>query len=225
LSNATYQGGFYQPVAGPELPIGNNVGTLTEFGAKWNYKPSKQSDIYGSWAYFNETVTNVFTDTGGVDATNGLPYGALLTNTSRGMELEFGMRYTFAGHGMFDVFATGYRADTKAAEYPHDVTANGAPNNVWSILGKYTVLDGLLKGLMIGGGAYGQEALRYEASLPWSTPTIINLLGRYALNGHWSLQLNADNIENKRYIVRIATSGLVEGSLPGTLSLSTKYAW
>jgi outer membrane receptor protein involved in Fe transport len=57
------------------------------------------------------------------------------------------------------------------------------------------------------------------------TPPLANAFFGYAVNKNWDLTLNLNNLTDERYVVQVATPGLVQGSDTFSAKLTIKYLW
>ena len=83
---------------------------------------------------------------------------------------------------------------------------------------------GSLRGLRAGLGVIIQDDKRQGA---WvlETPPLASAFFGYAVNKRWDVQLNLNNLTNERYVIQVATPGLVQGSDTFAAKLTVKYLW
>ena len=93
----------------------------------------------------------------------------------------------------------------------------------------YSFDQGLLNGLMVGAGVryLGNSVTAKNYSLYSSarvpSATLVDLMARYEINPNWALQLNAENIGNRRYISGCDTYCYYGEGRKFTANLSFKF--
>ncbi|MDB6169289.1 MAG: TonB-dependent siderophore receptor [Verrucomicrobia bacterium] len=221
--NIFVQTGFADKfVAGDALgaAAGNQEGKLKEYGLKFNHKFNDTFTVYGSVAHFEMSLTNI--KTVGL-LPNGVA-GQIISaqDSSHGWEFDYGMTARFGG-GHADVVLTYFDGESATAANPTLQAVDFAPRK-YSILGKYSWTDGGLKGLMFGAGIMDQSGKR-NLTYNVDYPLVVNVFAGYDFNHSWNVQVNLDNLTNKRYIVGMAANGLVIGSDPFQPRLTVRYRW
>jgi len=216
--------GYGVPLSGPFFPFQPSVGKDNEIGAKLNYRVTDHLSINAAWDHFYEELTNVRTPVPGeVNAQTQVP--VILqsaSNNSHGMELNTGARLSYPA-GDFDLIATAYRGLTTAA-LSGGGWATNAVGSTWSLLGKYKVKSGPIKGFYLGLGGYA-TGRKYEAPYIIGTPHLYNSFAGYEINRYWNVQLNWDNMTNAAYINETYSTEETERALPGEMSVETRFHW
>ena len=93
----------------------------------------------------------------------------------------------------------------------------------------YSFDQGLLNGLTVGAGVryLGNSVTAKNYSLYSSarvpSATLVDLMARYEINSNWALQLNAENIGNRRYISGCDTYCYYGEGRKFTANLSFKF--
>ncbi|HRE83631.1 MAG TPA: TonB-dependent receptor [Opitutaceae bacterium] len=216
------QSGFTN--AEPPVPRKDQEGALEEFGLKLNRRFSERFTLFGSAAVFKLMQTHVLT-----------PNPQNLTNSrgeiinvqserdlSDGWEADLGARVDFAG-SFADILVTYYKADTQRALDKGAIAA--APNHVVSLLAKYTLTRGSLKGLMVGAGVFDRGQHWNGNAYTINPPPIISIFGRYTITPHWNVQVNVDNLTDETYVAQAIASGLASRGRPREIFLQTNYTW
>jgi outer membrane receptor for monomeric catechols len=216
--------GYGVPLSGPNYPFQPSAGKDNEVGLKLDWRVNDRLSLHGSIDHFYEELTNVRTPVPGeVNAQTGVP--VILqsaSNNSHGMEVYAGARLSLDWVD-FDLIATTYRGLTTAAQ-AHGGWANNAVGNTFSLLGKFTITHGPMKGLYAGMGGY-QTGVKYEQPFIISTPNLYNSFAGYDINKYWSVQVNWDNMTDKRYINETYGTYETLTALPGEISFSTRFHW
>ncbi|MDB6128341.1 MAG: TonB-dependent siderophore receptor [Verrucomicrobia bacterium] len=203
------------------VPLKDSEGILKEYGVKFNHAFSDNLNAYGSLVHYDMSQTNIRIGTFTFpDGSIGQSQSA--QDKAHGWEVDFGMRAKL-GAGHTDLIITYSDGDSSTAADPTLQAAGFVPKKA-SFVAKYTWTDGALKGLMLGGAWMTQDPSR-QASYLIDNKDMISLFGRYQINNHWSTQMNVENLTNQRYIVSIATTGLIEPSEPRRISADVKYRW
>lgn len=111
------------------------------------------------------------------------------------------------------------------------------PRNIVRLYTTYTIGDGALQGLTVGGGLNWQSRIYTTATIPTSTTTtksalvaqgsyvLANLMARYRINEKVSVSANVDNLFDKRYYRRV---GFYNGGYfgePRRVSVSLRAAF
>ncbi|MDB6092840.1 MAG: TonB-dependent siderophore receptor [Verrucomicrobia bacterium] len=221
--NIFVQTGFADKFASGDAlgaPAGNQEGKLKEFGLKVNQKFNDTFTVYGSLAHFDMSLTNI--KTVGI-LPNGVA-GQIISaqDTSKGWELDYGTTAHFGG-GHADVIITYFDGESTTAANPSLQAVDFAPRK-YSVLAKYSWTDGPLKGLMLGAGIMDQSGKR-NLTYDVDYPLVINAFGGYDINKRWNVQVNLDNLTNKRYIVGLAANGLAISSDPFQPRVTARFRW
>ncbi|MBL9215387.1 MAG: TonB-dependent receptor [Opitutaceae bacterium] len=199
-------------------PFLDSEGIMEEFGIKFE-KSTPQFNVYGNFAHFDMALTNVRTSA----VVNG---NVVIVQTkqdnSKGWEAELGFRYKLE-NSHADLIVT--YSDITTIRAADGGWAPEAPENVFSLWGKYTWTSSSLKGLTVGGGVYDQTKKRTGNTYYVDYPATYNLLARYDINERWSVQLNGDNLTDEYYITTIATPGLVLTTNGAQYRLTATYRW
>ncbi len=221
--NIFVQTGFADKfVSGDALgaPAANQEGQLVEYGVKFNHQVSENVNVYGTLAHFDMALTNIKT-------VGTLPNGNVgqiisARDTTEGWEFDFGLSANF-GSGRADVVFAYFDGESATAANPKLQAVDFAPRK-YSLLAKYRWTDTALKGLMIGGAVMDQTGKR---NITYNTdyPMIVSAFAGYNWGKKWTVQLNLDNLTDKRYIVALATTGLVYGSDSFQPRLEVGYKW
>lgn len=221
--NVFVQTGFADKlVSGDQLgaPAGNQEGQLVEYGVKFNHKVSENVNVYGTLAHFDMALTNIKTVGTLPNGNTGQIISA--RDTSEGWEFDFGLSTKF-GSGRADVIFAYFDGESATAANPKLQAVDFAPRK-YSLLAKYRWTDTALKGLMIGAAMMDQSGKR---NITYNTdyPLIVSAFAGYNWGKNWIVQLNLDNLTDKRYIVGMAANGLVYGSDSFQPRLEVGYKW
>ncbi|MDB6167589.1 MAG: TonB-dependent siderophore receptor [Verrucomicrobia bacterium] len=226
-SNAFPQVGYTDRYAGNDglgAPLSTQEGKMKEYGVKVDHKFSDAVSAYGSWAHYDMSLTHVRTF--GV-LPEGIPPGSVgivesQADLAQGWELEYGLRLSSAT-GNFDLIGTYADGKSQTAADRTLAAADFVPRKT-SLMVKYGWTSGPLRGFMLGATYFDQSAKR-NANFLIDFPATYNVFTRYAWGKHWSVQLNLNNIGDKRYIVAIAGNGLVQTEAGFDSMLAGKYKW
>jgi outer membrane receptor protein involved in Fe transport len=205
----------------------DSLGKLDEIGVKYEHSFSDKISIYGSAAAFKMEQTNVVTFgvlPDGPPGSQGVIQSA--KDSAEGWETDLGIQIK-TGSGRADILLTYFKGDSAIAADEGKAYVRQAQNFVpqkISFLGKYSWSSGSLRGLRAGLGVIIQDDKRQGAWVVESPP-LANAFFGYAVNKRWDLQLNLNNLTNERYIVQVATPGLVHGSDTFAAKLTVKYLW
>lgn len=199
-----------------------SLGTLKEYGVKFQYSPWERLDLYGTFAHFEMAQTNI--KTVGI-LENGL-FGNIQSaqDECKGIEVDLGARLKFAT-GRADLlvsFSDGNSAIAADKGKAYVQQANGFAEKKGSGLAKYTFTGGPLNGFMVGAGIE-KESHRRNVTYSLYHPPIIDAFAGYTWGKHWNVQLNLANVTNKRYIVQVFNTALVQTSDSFRASLTTRY--
>jgi len=208
-------------------PFKDSLGKLAEVGVKYDYNFSDKISIYGSAAAFEMEQTNVVTFgvlPDGPPGSQGVIQSA--KDSSSGWETDLGIQIK-TGSGRADFILTYFHGNSAIAADEGLAYVRQAQNFVpqkFSFLGKYAWNGGSLRGLRAGLGVIIQDDKRQGA---WvlETPPLASAFFGYAVNKTWDVQLNLNNLTNERYVVQVATPGLVQGSDTFAAKLTVKYLW
>ena len=205
----------------------DSLGKLAEIGVKYEHNFSDKISVYGSAAAFKMEQTNVVTFgvlPEGPPGSQGVIQSA--KDSSTGWETDLGIQIK-TGSGRADILLTYFHGNSAIAADEGLAYVRQAQNFVpqkFSFLGKYSWGSGSLRGLRAGLGVIVQDDKRQGAYVV-ETPPLASAFFGYAVNKRWDLQLNLDNLTNERYIVQVATPGLVQGSDTFASKLTVKYLW
>lgn len=208
-------------------PFKDSLGKLAEVGVKYEHNFSDKISIYGSAAAFEMEQTNVVTFgvlPDGPPGSQGVIQSA--KDSSSGWETDLGIQFK-TGSGRADILLTYFHGNSAIAADEGLAYVRQAQNFVpqkFSFLGKYSWSSGSLRGLRAGLGVIIQDDKRQGAWVV-ETPPLASAFFGYAVNKRWDVQLNLDNLTNERYIVQVATPGLVQGSDTFASKLTVKYLW
>lgn len=205
-------------------PLSAQEGKMKEYGVKIDHSLSKQVSVYGSWAWYDMSLTHVRTF--GV-LPEGNPPGSVgiiesAADLAQGWELEFGGRYSNE-RGEFNLLATYTDGESQIAVDPKQMAVDFVPQK-YSLIARYTWNTGALQGLTLGATYFDQTRKR-NASYWIDFPETYNIFARYAWRKHWSVQLNLNNLTDERYIVAIAGNGLVQTEPGFDTKLAIRYIW
>lgn len=196
----------------------DQAGQLYEAGIKFDRRLSSTVDVFGSLAGFDQFLTHV--QTFSLNSAGEVIKVQSERDRVRGLEVDLGIRWEVA-HGHSDILATYYHANPRRAD---DLQVVDAPGAVASLLVKHSWTSGRFKGLMLGGGVYDQDAR--PAMGTWiDFPTTYYVFARYAPSYSWSVQLNLNNVTDKRYVLGGSSSGMVDAATPFQPRLRVKYTW
>lgn len=201
----------------------DSVGEMDEIGIKAFDIKLLGGQLFSSVAYFDMAKTNVRVILPDIDPQTGFSIITTTTgDTSKGFEFELGYRAE-VGPGQVDLIATHYNAETRNAD---GLRVPFAPDDVSSLLLKYSWSEGALDGLAIGLGGYFEST-----KLASTSQTLILDYGNtydafvnYSWND-WRFSLNLNNMSDNRYVARYAAPGLIQGSEPRTVRLNVGYSW
>lgn len=199
-------------------------GTMEEFGIKIDHKFNDAVSAYGSWTYYDMSLTNVRTF--GV-LPEGNPPGSIgivqsAADMAEGWELEYGLRF-LTDSGELNLIGTYADGDSETAADPTMMAVDFVPKKT-SLMARYSWSSGPLSGFMLGATYFDQSKKR-NANYWIDFPATYNVFSRYAWGKHWSVQLNLNNITDERYIVAIAANGLVQTEPGFDTKLAVKYVW
>jgi len=208
-------------------PFKDSLGKLAEIGVKYEHSFSDKISIYGSAAAFEMEQTNVVTFgvlPEGPPGSQGVIQSA--KDSASGWETDLGIQIK-TGSGRADFLLTYFHGNSAIAAdegLPYvRQTQNFVPQK-FSFLGRYSWSSGSLRGLRAGLGVIIQDDKRQGAWVV-ETPPLASAFFGYTVNKRWDVQLNLDNLTNERYIVQVATPGLVQGSDTFASKLTVKYLW
>ncbi|WP_053127442.1 TonB-dependent siderophore receptor [Pseudomonas sp. MIACH] len=111
----------------------------------------------------------------------------------------------------------------------HQMT--GVPRNQASVWGKYRFLDGQLKGLSLGGGVrYFDSTFSYTqpslyGKLDAGSVTLVDAAVGYQIDKHWSVDVNAKNLFDKKYVSGCNDAGRCYWGDSRTLLGTVSYNW
>jgi iron complex outermembrane receptor protein len=199
----------------------NQDGILDEIGVKVNHSLSEKYRVFGAVTYFDMALTNVEVITGEFNSRGELIKRQSAQNTSKGWEVDLGVAADVGG-GRFDSKITYYNADTIDAATNRP--AQNAVGESYGLLAKYTWVRGSLEGLMLGGAMYDQDAKIWGSYLV-DFPTTYNAFVAYKFNASWGIQLNVENVADKRYVNSLAANGLAYAADGRSIRLQAKYLW
>ena len=225
--NAFPQVGFTDRFAGNDqlgVPLSTQEGTMKEYGVKIDHKFTDKISAYGSYAYYDMSLTHVRTF--GV-LPEGRPAGSIgivesAADLAQGWELEYGIRLA-SDVGTFDLIGTYADGDSQTAADKTLKAADFVPKK-YSLMGRYGFTTGALKGLSAGASYFDQTTKR-NANFWIDFPATYNVFARYAFRKNWSVQVNLNNITDERYIVAIAGNGLVQTEAGFDGKLAVRYKW
>lgn len=197
---------------------------MAEYGIKFDYKFNERFSGYGSWTYYDMSLTNVRTF--GI-LPEGVPAGSIgivqsAADMAKGWELEYGLRFV-TDSGELNLIGTYADGKSKTAADPKMMAVDFVPKKT-SLMARYSWNSGPLSGLMLGATYFDQSEKR-NANYWIDFPATYNLFTRYSWGKHWSAQLNLNNITDERYIVAIAANGLVQTEPGFDTKLAVKYRW
>jgi len=203
--------------------LADSVGEMDEIGIKAFGINLLGGQVFSSVAYFDMAKTNVRVILPDIDPETG--FSIITTtagDTSKGFEFEFGYRAE-VGPGQVDLIATHYNAETRNTA---GLRVPFAPDNVTSLLVKYSWNQGPLDGLAFGLGSYNEGTklgtTAQDRILDYGST--YDAFANYSWN-NWDFSLNVYNMSDNRYVYRIATPGLVSGNEPRTFRLNIGYRW
>lgn len=205
-------------------PLSSQEGKMTEYGIKFDHKFNERFSGYGSWTYYDMSLTHVRTF--GV-LPEGNPPGSIgiiesAADMAKGWELEYGLRFVTEA-GELNLIGTYTDGESQIAADPTQMAADFVPRKT-SLMARYSWNSGPLAGFMLGGTYFDQSKKR-NANFWIDFPATYNLFTRYSWGKHWSAQLNLNNITDERYIVAIAANGLVQTEPGFDTKLAVKYSW
>ncbi len=203
-------------------PYQDQEGNLTEFGVKWNHKLSDTVSINMTAALFDMELTNVRTQGEGFNSRGQQIYIQSEKNTSEGFEADVGLRFNLGSSAQADLIATYYHAETEQAGTGGRAAVD-SPEDVYSLMAKFSFTSGPLEGFMFGGGLYDQSE-KYNGGYWIDFPTTYSAFAGYNWD-NWSVQLNGENLTDEYHLVAVALSGLVQTSQPRRVRLSVGYSW
>lgn len=204
-------------------PLKDQLGVLKEYGVKFSRAFSERFSAYGSAIHFKQALTNVRTS--GPLPGNPSEIGVIQTarDAADGWEFDLGLSAKTPG-GRADLLVAYLDATGHTAADPSIPPDSFVPTKI-SLLAKYAWQTGPLKGFMAGVAMEDQGTKRYSAVAYIDVPKTWSAFARYQWNENWDVQLNLDNLTDERYIVAVATDGLVDASEGFRPRLSLKYRW
>jgi outer membrane receptor protein involved in Fe transport len=223
--NVFTQSGFtdkFVPNDGLGDPLSDQEGILEEFGIKFNRDISETFTLFGSIVRYDMALTNVRTF--GPLPGNPANFGVIQSeqDKSKGWEADIGARFEI-GPGHADVLFTYFDAKAQTAVNPN-LSPNGFVPRKFSFLGKYTWTSGPASGLALGMSLMDQDP-KFDRALKIIYPKLIGIFAKYQWNKNWSVQMNLDNIEDKRYIVTTSATSRVMVQEGMQSRVSIRYKW
>jgi iron complex outermembrane receptor protein len=200
----------------------NQIGKGQEVGIKTALFGGRVS---GTLSFFDIELSNQ-TSFGGV-LPSGENYFNLIGSTlQKGWDMDIEVKLL----PNWQVVGTYFNGDNK--------TATGAPVSLsyessWSVFTRYDFVTDGLKGLSIGGGAtskggwiVGSGGLTLptpKAFIEMKDPTVVNAFINYAVNRHWSVRVNVENVMDKVFPAGLQAAWLIDPSNPRTFAFSSTY--
>ncbi|MDB6094516.1 MAG: TonB-dependent siderophore receptor [Verrucomicrobia bacterium] len=208
-------------------PLHTQQGKMKEYGLKVGHQFSDSLSAYGTVAHYDMSLTNVRIGSAIIPGTNPPEIGNVentLGDLAQGWEFEYGLRYSSAT-GSFDFLGT-YADGKSQTAADRTLPAKDFVPRKTSLLVKYAWSNGALSGLMCGANYY-EQSRKQESNFYIDWPALYGVFAGYTWGRDkvWTIQLNADNVTNKRYIVAIAAGGLVQTVAGVDSKLEFKYRW
>lgn len=186
-----YLGNAFHPSTGNEREAGVKVDLL-----------DGQISLSGAW--FDVRYTNIYTlflqgPNDPRPGAEGISQGG--ANTNKGYELSASINTKQKGSGQFNMIGTIFSGNMRNE---FGLKPNGAVNNTGSLLVKYRLLEGGLRGLAFGAGMI-YEGTRFGNNYPDGSRTVqpayttYNAFATYT-RGRFRYQFNVDNISGKRFV-------------------------
>lgn len=203
-------------------PLPNQLGTGQEIGIKTALFGGRVSSTL---SFFDIGLSNQ-SSFGGV-LPDGRSFQNLIGSTSqKGWDIDLALKLL----PNWQVVATYFRGDNK--------TATGAPISLtykssWSFFTRYDFTGDAFKGLSIGGGAAAKGGyIVGSGGLTLPTPaafinvkdgTSVNVFANYAINKHWSVRVNVENVLDAIFPAGMQAAWLVDPSNPRTFTFASTY--
>ena len=193
---------LYQSSDGLGARFQDSQGKDQEGGVKYDLTFDGGWTVSGSAARFEMYQTNIRT-------TGPLPDGVIGVindprDTAQGYEADIDITHTMS-FGRWDFIATFFHGTSTQGADPGKALGWQASEFVpqkYSFLTKYEQNTGPLRGLMVGWGLENQEGNRQGTNIVL-IPMTMNAFGAYRVNRHWRLELNLDNLTDKRYVIGV----------------------
>ncbi len=191
-------------------------GTTYELGAKGEFFNKR---LNASLAYFWMRTNNTAEEVGSTPSGDSI-YRAVDGAKRRGYELE-----------LSGELARGWQAQGSYVLNSSDLdSASTTPKHQFKLGSSYHIGSGPLQNLTVGGGARWQSAIstsRGSATLRQDAYWLFDLMGRYQVNRHLSINLNVDNVFDKKYysgVTDFTSQGLFyTWGMPRSVNLSARY--
>lgn len=192
-----------------------------EVGVK--YQPNDA--VLMTLAAYDLTKTNVLTG----ELVNGVSTGFSVANgeqQSRGIEAEIKARLD-QNWDLIAAYTYTNAEITKSTRGDEGNRPANVPKHMASGWLSYTFHDGVLNGLMLGGGArytgvlYGDNANSYHID----NYTLFDAGASYPINKHITVSLNAQNLLDENYVATCDDSYECYPGLRRTVLTSVKYSW
>lgn len=225
--NAFPQAGFTDRFQGNDAlgaPLSVQEGKMKEYGLKVEHAFNDSISVHATYANYDMALTHVRTL--GI-LPEGRPPGSIgivesAADFAQGWELEYGARAKLSA-GNLDLIGTYVDGKSQTAADKTVMAVDFVPQKI-SLMGRFGWTSGPLKGFGLGASYFDQTRKR-NASYWIDFPATYNVFARYEWRKNWSVQLNLNNITDERYIVGIASTGLVqvEQGFDAKLALRYKY--
>lgn len=191
-------------------------GTTYEVGAKGEFFTKRlNASIAYFWMRTNNTAKEV-----GLNSNDESIYEAVHGAIRRGYELELSGELARGWQAQGSYVLNSTNMDTSSTLPRHQVKLGST----------YRFATGLLQDLTVGGATRWQSPIstsRSGAVLRQEAYWLFDLMGRYQVDRHWSVNLNVDNVFDKKYyagVTNFSGQGLFyTWGMPRSVNLSARY--
>ena len=191
-------------------------GTTYEVGAKGEFFNKR---LNASIAYFWMRTDNTAKEVG-LTSNDESIYEAVHGAIRRGYELELSGELARGWQAQGSYVLNSTNMDTSSTLPRHQVKLGST----------YRFANGLLQNLTVGGATRWQSPIstsRSGATLRQDAYWVFDLMGRYQVDRHWSVNLNVDNVFDKKYysgLTNFSSQGLFyTWGMPRSVNLSARY--
>ncbi|BCX79976.1 TonB-dependent siderophore receptor [Campylobacter sp. 19-13652] len=195
-------------------PLKPTIGKSYEIGAKSQF----ESGLLLSASLFHIIRNNLAVSTGKTRTDGSTIYASANGATTNGFELSAQGKVL----KNLDIYA-GY-SYVKSRDADKNEIDKNLPNSLFKFFASYEVSS--INGLSVGAGLNWQsktEVVKNGETFKTQSIAVYDALLRYELNKHAKVQLNVNNIFNKRYISGYGSTGHYKLGEPRTFMLSFRY--
>lgn len=219
----------YTSIFTPQSQLDKNGEVLEPIDGK-NYEVGLKSTLFkdslnASVAAFNIKQDNVAVLDGVISGTGQSAYRSQDGTETKGWEAEVSGAVT----PEWNIYSSYTRAETKDPEGKQLHTTS--PKNIFKLFTTYD-LSRYVKGLTVGGGVYWQDDIYREnvnnpingkVTVKQDDYAVYDLMARYEINDKTSLNLNLNNIFDKKYYTQLGMYDQYYYGEPRNILVSLKY--